>query len=265
MSRGGVDYSKWNNLDASDSEGSAEGYSVDDDDEAIGASLSSAEKHLLARGITYDKDPTDGWLIVGVHKNIYIYPDDPKIASYSEIIFFEDPYTYIPDPSLYDEGRVNKWGLIEPPVNEVDSLSRMMLNLTCGTGNSIKYEGRGLVGMPDQQFIKILIDRKLDYIVTEEVQAAKKFTYVIRIELCGCEKDVWRRIKVPSAIDLSKLQDQVICPVMGWGRGYHGYVFEDPKGMYYKCRGIKNKEPNPAVYVAIYKFTKAETNHSFFA
>ena len=158
------------------------------------------------------------------------------------------PYTYIPDPSLYDEGRVNKWGLIEPPVNEVDSLSRMMLNLTCGTGNSIKYEGRGLVGMPDQQFIKILIDRKLDYIVTEEVQAAKKFTYVIRIELCGCEKDVWRRIKVPSAIDLSKLQDQVICPVMGWGRGYHGYVFEDPKGMYYKCRGIKNKEPNPAVY-----------------
>ena len=89
MSRGGVDYSKWNNLDASDSEGSAEGYSVDDDDEAIGASLSSAEKHLLARGITYDKDPTDGWLIVGVHKNIYIYPDDPKIASYSEIIFFK--------------------------------------------------------------------------------------------------------------------------------------------------------------------------------
>ena len=56
-----------------------------------------------------------------------------------------------------------------------------------------------------------------------------KFTYVIKIELKCCEKDVWRRVKVPSGISLSVFHDQVICPVMGWARGYHGYAFEDPR------------------------------------
>ena len=70
--------------------------------------------------------------------------------------------------------------------------------------------------------------RKGEYINSPEVEARLHSTYVIKIELIECEKYVWRRVRVPSGIDLPKFHDQVIVPVMGWARAYHGYVFEDP-------------------------------------
>ncbi len=45
----------------------------------------------------------------------------------------------------------------------------------------------------------------------------------------GLEKDIWRVIRVPASTSLAVLHDQILGPVMGWSRGYHGYVFEDPR------------------------------------
>ena len=76
--------------------------------------------------------------------------------------------------------------------------------------------------------MELLMKRKGEYINSPEVEARLHSTYVIKIELVECEKYVWRRVRVPSGIDLPKFHDQVIVPVMGWSRAYHGYVFEDP-------------------------------------
>jgi hypothetical protein len=41
------------------------------------------------------------------------------------------------------------------------------------------------------------------------------------------EEDCWRIFRVPASTSLAVLHDQVLCPIMGWARAYHGYVFED--------------------------------------
>jgi hypothetical protein len=80
----------------------------------------------------------------------------------------------------------------------------------------------------DDQFIQLLDKRKVEFLDFKDVQDAMRNTYILKVELCENEQDVWRRIEVPAAIELSKFHDQVLVPSMGWARGYHGYVFVDP-------------------------------------
>lgn len=84
---------------------------------------------------------------------------------------------------------------------------------------------------PTLQFIKVLEQRKFDFVDSNSVQTATQSmsSYVLKIELCENETDIWRRIGVPGAIDMDKLHDQVIGPVMGWSRCYKAHVYEDPK------------------------------------
>ena len=230
MSKGGVDYSKWDKLDlGSDSE--EEGAFAESDDDCAQAhhernfssneSYSPAEIALIQRGITYEKDPDNGLLITGKTKKIKIHPEDKKVHLYSDVIFEEDPKKYNPTP---DDGRVHKWGLPQPEIkeDELDDVTRFMENLMArggGTEEAYMYREKN-VEMPEVQFIDALIKRKKRYIDRLAVDdAEKKFTYVVRVEISECEKDVWRRIKVPASIDLSKMHDQVIVPVMGWARG----------------------------------------------
>ena len=57
----------------------------------------------------------------------------------------------------------------------------------------------------------------------------EKKDFIIKLTLAGCEEECWRRFRVPATISLAALHDQVLVPVMGWARGYHGYVFAEPK------------------------------------
>lgn len=67
------------------------------------------------------------------------------------------------------------------------------------------------------------------HIESEAVQEAIQSVLVLKIQLLENEQDVWRLVKVPAAICLDKLQDQVISPVMGWLRCSKAHVYEDPK------------------------------------
>lgn len=51
----------------------------------------------------------------------------------------------------------------------------------------------------------------------------------ILVMLKDCEGDCWREFTVPAATSLSVFSDQILGPIMGWCRGYHGYVFLDPR------------------------------------
>ena len=243
---GGIDYSKWDNLDDSGSD--EENYDVsslqestdanyNDPSSVLSGNHSPAEIALLKKGIAYEKeelsdDNSVGWLRVGPTKTIRILPDDKQTSMYSSIIYTEDPNTYVPDRSEYENERVQKWG-IEPPSSQDESdgdgieqfMMRMMMSSNSDSFEYAKHD----METPELQFIDVLIGRRSKYNNSDEITAAMKFTYVLRIELQDCEKDVWRRVKVPSGISLSVFHDQVICPVMGWARGYHGYAFEDPR------------------------------------
>eukprot|EP00986_Skeletonema_menzelii_P002932 scaffold848_cov153-Skeletonema_menzelii.AAC.13 len=260
MSRG-IDYSKWDNLSVSDSEDS----SVDDyqeencdhsgddaqlkmfssalqsqfprpNDTASSGDHSPAEIALLKKGISYEKEQVSddndvGWLLVGPSKNIKIHPNDKSIHMYSSIIYTEDPNTYVPDRSDYEDEHVAKWGIEPPSLQEEggDGIESFIARMMLSSNSDAREYARLNVENPESQFIDILIGRRSQYNNSDEITAAMKFTYVVRIELCLCEKDVWRRVRVPSGISLSVFHDQVICPVMGWSRGYHGYAFEDPR------------------------------------
>lgn len=250
---GGIDYSKWDNLSVSDSDAS----SADDDHDVDGfdfdqmnhdimqqgtnsntesssgpGGYSTAEIALLQKGIAYEKEQDKdgvGWLLVGPSKNIRVHPDDKSTHMYSSVIYTEDPKTYIPDRTDYTNERVEKWG-IEPPsrVEGDDGIESFMARMIVSSNTSWEYDEHNMEN-PEMQFIDILIGRRSKYNNSDEITEAMKFTYVVRIELCECEKDVWRRVRVPSGIGLSVFHDQVVCPVMGWSRGYHGYAFEDPR------------------------------------
>eukprot|EP00956_Cyclotella_meneghiniana_P024367 scaffold48828_cov75-Cyclotella_meneghiniana.AAC.10 len=243
-SRYTMDYSKWDNLSDSDSDGSTGQYYENDPDLdhlttrmtqqfALGGSMprdhTAAETELLKRGVPYAKDDSSKvkWLLVGVKKNIKIHPADEGVANYSNVIFEEDPDTFVPDRSKYKDGRVLKWGLKDPATVE-DDIAAFMSATIHRNDNIQLYSRDNDIGDPHEQFIDFIIARRDKYILSDEVTAAMKFTYVLLIELCHCEKYVWRRVRVPSGIELRKFHDQVICPVMGWSRGYHGYAFEDP-------------------------------------
>merc|ERR1712012_108840 len=86
------------------------------------------------------------------------------------------------------------------------------------------------IGTPTDQFIGILEKRKLRELKTEHVQSAmsKMFTIKISLQMVSNHFGVWRRFRLPGSTNLPVLHDQIITPVMGWARAYHGYAFEDP-------------------------------------
>lgn len=144
---------------------------------------------------------------------------------YSPTVLQDDPKTFIPDPSEYDNHVVTNWGIKDFTKNH-DLLATAILHHM--TLSSDLY---GDQGGPTMQFIKVLEKRKLDYFNNELLlQAGIDSTfYVVKIQVCENENDVWRRFRVPASIDLAKLSDQVISPIMGWSRCYKAHVFEDPK------------------------------------
>jgi hypothetical protein len=52
-----------------------------------------------------------------------------------------------------------------------------------------------------------------------------KKTYTLKVYLSAIKPKIWRTIRVPGNITLHSLADQVIQPVMGWCRNFHGYIY----------------------------------------
>lgn len=171
------------------------------------------------------EDSDDGWFRVG---SVRIHPNDTSVLWYSQTVLEEDPNVFVPDPSEFENGVVTKWG-IKDITNDHDLLaSAIMMQETIRT--SVYAEAEGDASNPTLQFIKVLEQRKLNFVTSVPVQAALRSStyYVLIIQLCENENDVWRRVRVPAAIDLNMLHDQVIGPVMGWSRCHKAHVYEDP-------------------------------------
>lgn len=166
--------------------------------------------------------------------SVFIHPEDTK--QYPPMIF-SDPATFLPSdfptPSNSDS-RATKWGIWEPDEFSNDRAAFMMAMMRGhNPREKILYAGFGprtsRGDNPLMQFIKLLEKRKRAEVNTEVVQNALTKVFTIRISLVRCPQ-VWRRFRVPGRTALSVLHDQILVAVMGWGRGYHGYVFEGGDG-----------------------------------
>lgn len=206
----GIDYSKFDNID------------TDSEDEK--------ERDLSDFKRYRETELPNGWFRVG---HVDIHPDERKdyYQVYSETILTEDPLTFTPNPSDFKDGIVVDWGLKKLPIEEqaddqFSSIQAVMAKTSHSSRTrSMYYDNPS----PCEQFVSKLAERKEAYMEHDNVQRLMDSSFYLKVSLIHCEKDVWRTIRVPAAIDLAKLQDQVLVPAMGWGRAYHGYVFEDPK------------------------------------
>ena len=204
----GIDYSRFDNIDTDTEE---------EEQEEEDVPYYSANKL------------SGGWLKVG---HVLVHPDEEKLYPlvYSKVVLVENPTTYRPNPDDFKDGVVDNWGIGEAPMEDHEKYGPEALQFKFMRPNMTEKLYREREGDPKEQFVKQLVRRKLQYVDGPEVQAILKSnsTYTLKISLLQSENDVWRLFRVPSAIDLSKLHDQVLVPILGFSRGYHAYVFEDP-------------------------------------
>jgi hypothetical protein len=85
---------------------------------------------------------------------------------------------------------------------------------------------------PAVQFINALAYKKemeiIKYRFSKPVPP-KPRDYVLDIVISDIAPRIWRRVSVCSGMSLSLFQDKVICPLMGWLRNYHAYIFTDAR------------------------------------
>ena len=166
------------------------------------------------------KPPPKTWPLRGF---VRVNPDDTN--EYPAAVCRDDPAHFVPQ-ALGEHGRVCKWGLYYNNEDPRDEMASMMRDVQQHNNNLHWYRHHF---NPKRQFINALVKRKLASKHVPEINALLSTKLmVLRVALSGCEDQVWRRIIVPAATSLAVFHDQILIPVMGWARAYHGYVFEDP-------------------------------------
>jgi len=51
---------------------------------------------------------------------------------------------------------------------------------------------------------------------------------IVYIRVRSIRPNIWRRVRIPAFLSLEILHDKVLCPVIGWKRNYHTYLFVRP-------------------------------------
>lgn len=164
------------------------------------------------------------------HGHVWLHPEDT--FPHPAVVLHEDPNTWRPAQA---PAGVSNWGIASAKSDVDDVMGGMlgdMLRMTNSASLQQLYtpfnaSAADLHDTPTQQFCKVLERRKLKDIEASTIQTLLSMHFTVKVTLCEVEGAVWRRVIVPSRISLRNLHDQVLCPAMGWSRGYHGYVFED--------------------------------------
>ncbi len=53
--------------------------------------------------------------------------------------------------------------------------------------------------------------------------------FIIRIHLKGIYPRIWREVQVPANLSLDVFHDKVLCPLFGYKRNFHAFMFLKPK------------------------------------
>eukprot|EP00038_Savillea_parva_P018321 m.23070 g.23070 ORF g.23070 m.23070 type:complete len:547 (-) comp4051_c0_seq1:219-1859(-) len=167
-------------------------------------------------------------------------------------VLTHDPATFQPDRTR-DHPRpyyVSRWGLGRPPkyvegCPEVPEITWQYIPDDAGSKyidaireKNEKLEINGEMDAlyypyqtPTQQFIAVLEKRKLSALKEPSLKALIKvrllrLNVLLVLPTYNGTRQMVRDVVVPASMTLAKLHDEVLCPVLGWSRGYHGYCFE---------------------------------------
>ncbi|KAJ3086093.1 hypothetical protein HK102_013518 [Quaeritorhiza haematococci] len=99
----------------------------------------------------------------------------------------------------------------------------------------IRYPGEGKAVEVATNALK-----RIEAYAKDALPYSKKY-YTLHIRLRHTTRPIWRRARVPGGTSLAMLHDKVICPVVGWVRNYHTYLFTLPTSQY--ASGFKPKNP----------------------
>ncbi|TFK54534.1 hypothetical protein OE88DRAFT_1206296 [Heliocybe sulcata] len=82
---------------------------------------------------------------------------------------------------------------------------------------------------PEYQLVDVILEKKLDKV---KLRGMQERDVVLQISVNGIwdarrEPRIWRTFRISAGVKLSIFQDKVICPIMGWLRNYHCYIFTD--------------------------------------
>ena len=80
------------------------------------------------------------------------------------------------------------------------------------------------------------VEKMSDMADTRVARASTRTVHTVKINLLGTKPPIWRRVQVPSRIDLLRLH-HIIQDVFGW-QDCHMWVFETPAGSY----GVADRE-----------------------
>jgi len=64
----------------------------------------------------------------------------------------------------------------------------------------------------------------------ESHPVADDISITLRVEIVGVNPKIWRTVRVPANLSLSRLHDQVLSPVFGYSRNYHAHAFRRAVG-----------------------------------
>jgi len=65
------------------------------------------------------------------------------------------------------------------------------------------------------------------------ISRSKSRVYELRVRILHITPSIWRTVKVSGNIRLSQLHDQILCPLIGWSRNFHGYMFRPLRDMWF--------------------------------
>jgi hypothetical protein len=152
-----------------------------------------------------------------IQKNgVYVNPSDTRKYPFPITTISPVDYEY-----EYDVDDPNYWGIINNETG-IESIMNMFSNQNANLTLYNEYAS------PIEQFVKVLLKKKRAKIHKSPTADVIDRMFVIKITLEGVDDNLFYRVvELPASISLAILHDKVISSVVGWCRGYHGYVFID--------------------------------------
>lgn len=118
------------------------------------------------------------------------------------------------------------WG-VEPYDTPADRFGCLVL----GRKNASSTYDYSPAGPPAKQIATMLAKDKMSKI--KDAKGTRdpycNLSFILRIDLDGVDQKVYRTVRASGSMSLRTVADKTLEAVFGWGRGYHSYIFTDPK------------------------------------
>jgi hypothetical protein len=152
---------------------------------------------------------------------VFVHPHDERKFPHPVTKVTPEEFSCHGDPTGGHWGFVNDSGVVE------GSMEAFMQNTNFANADLFMYTDHA---PPIEQYVQCLVKKKAEGITCQPVAGVLDRMLVVRITMPQVDdKLFYRVVELPASVSLAVLHDKILSAVMGWCRGYHGYVFIDMK------------------------------------